>query len=876
MFNIIEYLRRPHRLLTAILLLAIAAPLTVLLFDSLANLPVALRSAATATIAAVLLAGILMLARHVRELCLFTKVSALLTTFAVIALINASIGYGQPATSSVSLLYSDGSLVPGAPAAETNLWGRVLGTYGLHPAYDSVRVPEALIAHLRTSTKAIRVLVSKPSDAMFLPDGSPTDADGITLDMLAKDRNGKLLAQRVANITQEQFIEHRWIEVAFVAPSAIAEITIKVTPGPDGNTAYDATLLAIQQEGIRNISFVAGKIIVSSLGVFILALSGIKIVALSAASLNRRRWYLQIGLAWAPLVFATLLLVIVYWSASHTNFIYFWDFRNYWGKTEQIFELIMSGSWIPLASAILESRADDYTLFPAVPPAIVSTLIGYPNQLIYAISIALVYVLPTYFAILYLADRLFVGVGDTAKERAKLRLASATAILFGAPLYLGVALNLMPDIGGVFITIAALLLACRLSRIVGQGIGRTNPWRLPPELVSASIGLGVLLSAMFLFRRWYIFSAAGIVLAGLLALSYDFLRNKQQRVDVLRAATSAAILVATAAFPLLSLVLFDWASSIEAHDYASLYSAYAWPLSEDLDLFLRYFGVVVPILSILMLVLALFLKLDRRLLFFVAVPSVVGALLFRQVQSPGIQHYYLLMPLFGVGTAWVLSMLARHLGPAWAYAFVGVLAFGSIGATVNSPYRGQIAMIFPALDSWLPKQQVGLKGLEDIGDWLVSPDIRSLRFCVLASSTVVNQSIISELWQVMPSLGKHELAQRMIWLGDVDSRDGPPWRALAQCEIILVGSPPQTHLGIGRQRSVVLPAQDLISGKGIGVAYERFPVTFSLDENTEVIPFRRVRPLSDTEYQDLVQRFDEASSTPDPRELPDFGAETTR
>ena len=101
----------------------------------------------------------------------------------------------------------------------------------------------------------------------------------------------------------------------------------------------------------------------------------------------------------------------------------------------------------------------------------------------------------------------------------------------------------------------------------------------------------------------------------------------------------------------------------------------------------------------------------------------------------------------------------------------------------------------------------------------------------------------------MPSLDKHELSRRLVVLGEVDSRDGAPSRGLAQCEIVLVGSPPQTHLGIENQLSVVLPAQDLISGKGIGVAYERFPVTFLLDQQTEVMVFRRMRPLEEAEYK---------------------------
>ena len=869
MYEHSQCMRKLPSVLAGALLLTLAVPLGVLYFESLRNLPQGLRASVTATILIVLLAGLLLLARYVRQLGTLTVFFILAVPVATM-FVKASSYDGEPATNSASILYSDGSLVSGVPPADTNLWGRALATYGLHPRYDSVRVPETLVTHLQPSTRAIRVLVSKPRDAMFLADGSPTNSDGITLDMLAKGQDGQILARRLANITQEAFLEHRWITLELAAPSAIAEIAIKVTPGPTGSTpSYDSTLLAIQVGGFRSTLFAAGKVVLSGLSAFVLTLSGAGMLSFLAASVNPRRWHFPTYLAWSLLIFGAFLLAIVYWSVSRTHFIYYWDFRNYWGKTEQLFELIMSGSWATLANTISRSYADDYTMFPALPTAIFAVPVGYPSKLVYALSISLIYVIPAYLTTAYIADRIFVRAGETARGKATPRLASAFAVLFGVPLYLGVALNLMPDIGGVVITMAAMLLACRLSRTIGCGVGGTNPWRLSPELVNASIGLGILLSAMFLFRRWYVFLAPGIVLAGLLILGYDLLRERQQRFDVLKSAVSATVLIATAAIPILSWVMFDWASRPASHDYASLYAAYAYPLSVVRDSFLHQFGIVAPVLTILLLVLSLFLKVDRRLLLFVAAASIVGALLFLQVQSPVLQHYYLLMPLLGVGIAGISSMLTRYYGPAWGYAFAGVLLFGTLGATVPSPYRDQFGRAFPTLNSWMPKQQAGRQGLALLGNWLVSPDIRSSRFCVLASSFMINQSIVSELWQIIPSLDKQELAHRMITLGEVDSRDGPPGRALTQCEIVLVGTPAQTHLGIQNQYSVVVPGQDLISGRGIGAAYERFPDSFRLDDQTEVVPFRRVRPLEEGEYQDLVRRFYEMSGRRGLSELPD-------
>ena len=236
--------------------------------------------------------------------------------------------------SSTSILYSDGSLVNGVPPADTNLWDRRLATYGLHPIYDSVRVPETLIAHLRPSITAVRVLVSKPHDALLLPDGSPTNSDGVALEMLAKGQDGQILARRLATITQEEFLEHRWITLELSAPTAISEIAIKVLPGPPGSTpTYDSTLAAIQRVGGASTLFVAGKVVLSGLAAFVLALSGARIlVLLLTASVNLRRWHFPMRLTWSPLIFGACLLAIVYWSASHTSYIYYWDLSQLLGK----------------------------------------------------------------------------------------------------------------------------------------------------------------------------------------------------------------------------------------------------------------------------------------------------------------------------------------------------------------------------------------------------------------------------------------------------------------------------------------------------------------------------------------------------------------
>jgi hypothetical protein len=199
--------------------------------------------------------------------------------------------------------------------------------------------------------------------------------------------------------------------------------------------------------------------------------------------------------------------------------------------------------------------------------------------------------------------------------------------------------------------------------------------------------------------------------------------------------------------------------------------------------------------------------------------------------------------------------LFRFHGLFAAVLFSIVLLFGSGTATWISPGGNWIGFLFPKYTDWLPKQQRYAKGFDEIAKWLILPENKKHKFCVIASSAYINQSIFSEIWQVVPEVKKNSFDGRLVNLGQIDSQNGPPSDGIKQCDISLVGLPFQTHLKAGEQFSLQIVQEDIINGTGVGAAFGRVPKVFLMDENAKILAYSRTREITDREYADLVERF---------------------
>jgi putative flippase GtrA len=839
----------------AIVLIAII-PISAFFYHELGALPKSVRMLAGAGSAGVFILAAYLMRMHICQLGT-AKLSIVALAAALGIFLSDPSEVHFPSADYATLNYSDGSHTEHVKPSQIMMWGRSVDGYSLHPSYGSVRVPDSLIGEFSSTPNKLNILFSKPQAALLQPSGIPTLSDGISVEVNAFDVNGQMENSQKFEISQEEFLKNRWVEKTIKAPSGIAKVKITISSGPPGSTpSYDSTLVSFEVRNTNAYLLGLGKMLLvgfAFLSVALYAVLSIKNFSFTRI-LTKTSGFLRRGLPYISLLL--LLILIAYWSASRTSFVYFWDYRNYWQKTEALHELMISGAWKLAMGVVVNSFPANYSMLPAVMPAMVSLFAGYPTRLIYLLTIISIYAVPAYIMVAYLARRLLEGGLTSQLHNNRNAWAfSSLPVFFGIPIYFSITLYLMPDMGGVVLFVAALLCASSLMKAITNEPENINSWKTSKDLLRTSLGLGILFSVMFLFRRWYIFAAVGIACSCIILISIESWINRKHWRNIWQRLAVAIIFIAFSALPFLSWVLFEWSHNIEQHDYSNLYSAYKWPLSNELDRFLSTFGLITPTLCLVFLILVRRLNPDRYLLFILVASSIIASVLFLQVQSPGGHHYYLLMPLLGASLAALSLILFRRYGLSAAVSFSMVLMLGSGYATFINQGQNGMGVLFPKYAGWLPKQQPYAKSYEEIVRWLLLPENKQKKFCLVASSPKINEGVFNELWQIIPDVPKNSLDGRLIHLGQVDSANGPPADDIKQCAIALVGVPFQTHLKTGEQYSLKIVQEDLVNGTGIGAAFGRVPKVFFMDDNIKMLAYDQRREITDGEYEDLVKRF---------------------
>jgi hypothetical protein len=362
-----------------------------------------------------------------------------------------------------------------------------------------------------------------------------------------------------------------------------------------------------------------------------------------------------------------------------------------------------------------------------------------------------------------------------------------------------------------------------------------------------ALALALTLYAMFAFRRWYAFAAAGIVVV--LALEVGSIALRKGAHFRWKDAMVAAALGALTLLALLSPVLIDWAPNLSAHDYGDSYAGYRKPP----DVFLRELGDwvgMIPALAALAGAAFLWARSrDTRLLRFTLGASAIAGALFLRIQTPYIHHLDLIAPAIVVPIA-AAAMLLFARAPR--IALLGVAALGAITLT---PLAAALNPLGLAPIGGLPRApRVDLDELERLKDWVDERARPDAKVCGLGSSYTFSGQLIGELWQLRPERGLSgpNLGAAM---PDVDTVDGPPGEALKDCAIIIVGDPVQTHLDPNYQQTVIVPSREMLTGQGIGATFRRTGEVFHLEKGVSAVVFERTAPLHDTAIAALQARW---------------------
>jgi hypothetical protein len=556
------------------------------------------------------------------------------------------------------------------------------------------------------------------------------------------------------------------------------------------------------------------------------------------------------------------------------------DFMTYRGIAMMVARLADARNWPLLMTAAVQSITQDYSWAPALVPGLLLALTEPTSRALFTFTLLALYAAPAALALAILARDCARRAGLPRDAPAAIVLALGVAAVFAAfPAAFAVAARGMPDVGGLVLVVCALRLAERLARLLALRQGCDA--RVKPMTRRVAVALALTLYAMFAFRRWYAFAAAGIVV--MLALEVGSLALRQGKRFRWRDPIAAAALGALTLLALSSPVLIDWAPNLSAHDYAQTYAGYRKPL----DVFLRELGDwvgLIPALAALVGAALLWARSrDTRLLRLTLGGAAIAAALFLRVQTPYIHHLDLIAPMiatpFSASLMLLFARAPRALGHSIespeAPGFVDVarfsrktgshffaarcraalLAAAALGVVTLSPLASALNPLGLAPIAGLPRAPRGdLDELTRLKDWVDQRARPEAKVCGLGSSYTFSGQLIGELWQLRPERGPSG-SRLKVTMPDVDTVDGPPGAGLKECAIVIVGDPVQTHLDPDYQQTVIVPSREMLGGQGIGAKFRRTGEVFHLEKGVRAVVFERLAPLDDSDIAALEARW---------------------
>ncbi len=523
------------------------------------------------------------------------------------------------------------------------------------------------------------------------------------------------------------------------------------------------------------------------------------------------------------------------------------DFMTYRGIAIMVARLADSGNWPLLASAAAQSIAQDYAWGPALVPGLALALTEPTSRAIYTLTLLALYASPAILALAILARDLArrAGLRRFSADAGGLALGAAAAFV-AYPAAVAVAARGMPDVGGLVLTVVALRLADRLGRLLTLRDGHDA--QVPPMTRRVALALALTTAAMFAFRRWYAFAAAGIaVMLAIEVASAALARPARCRWKDAVAASAVGVLTLLA---LMSPVIVDWLPNLGAHDYADVYAAYRKPP----DAFVRQLGDwvgLLPALAALMGAAWLWTRSrDRRLLRLTLGSSGVAAVLFLRIQTPYIHHLDLIAPAIAAPIAAAL-MLAFARAPRAA-----LLGLAALAALTLSPLAAALNPIGLTPIAGLPRApRADLDELYRLKDWVDRRARPDAKVCGLGSSYTFSGELMGDLWQLRPEREIWPRPRTSVKMPDVDEVDGAPAAGLKDCAFIIVGDPVQTHLDPAHQQTVVVPSREMLAGQGIGARFHRTGEVFHLENNVSAVVFERIAPLDGADIAGLQARW---------------------
>lgn len=523
------------------------------------------------------------------------------------------------------------------------------------------------------------------------------------------------------------------------------------------------------------------------------------------------------------IIFAIGLLVILNVEAfvycSFMKKIFTWDNAGYFTNVLNFNDIFPSAEYFKsVYNSIFEL---DYNYVIMLPASLMCKLFG-KSRLVFILSIINFYLYPI-FMLLY-----FCG-----KKYFKLNVIKIVCVILCLPYLIFVANTGFIDIGGVIPVLLAVILYFFCNRD------------------KYSILIGIALAIAIYMRRWYSFFALSFIIT--IFVHSITKKNIKCFLEIL--------------FSFAFVLLFftqDFVTSKLMADYRYMYSAYALGIRTDVMIFTRYYGVLMTAILCLYVLIKQFIS--RKSIHdetFILLQAVLTFSLFVSVQTHGQQHLALYIPSFIILLMSAMAKVNRRAG-------IIIMATLSLLQTANTfvprvqptSIQGiKRAAIVPDFSNY-PSVDENAESILKITEYM-DKEIgeKGKTVCFLSSSLKLNYETLKNAEISLSVKRKSDVNrdQYYFWISDVDKRDGLS-ESLFRTDYILVPSELQIHLAENEQKVISVPYQEITEEVGIGTAYEKEDVIFTLTDGTEIYLYRRIRDISADEIDAMRNKIFDTSA----------------
>jgi hypothetical protein len=541
--------------------------------------------------------------------------------------------------------------------------------------------------------------------------------------------------------------------------------------------------------------------------------------------------------ALAVLGFLVAANAFAVWYVGWERVVYGWDYMTYWTKAGDMGRHVRSGPaaevWEEFRSGV---RGDDYGPLAAVVPAAAAAVFG-GGRLVFVLAVVNAYLI----ALALTAGRF---VRRFAPAAGGLALVIPVAAVLLSPLAWAPVLRGYLDVGGAALGVAVLLVYLRRS-------AGTLRW-------TDVVVLGGLLAGMALFRRWYCYYVTAF--AGLAAVDTTWTAVRNGTRDGWRSAARVIVpfvLIGTWAALIVGTFATTWVRRVLTTDYTNDYAAYhsPAPLADRVLVVLDNCGPAHAV-AVLVGFGALAFRADtRRIALLVGGMLPIMLLQMLKTADPGIHHLYLFLPAYVLIPSLAVT---RWLGPSpavvrWpAVALLFAWGLAEMAVMFIPDARSIYAPLRPAV-SRLDSSPLNRPDLSEFVRLLRGSDAAAAgsgpgRVYVVASSHVINPTMFTTADR---SLGESVFApDRLLTCPEIDRVSCFPV-GLFEADVVVVAWPPQTHLDPAEHRVVVLAAESLHAGVGIGRAFDPLPDVYELADGVVARIYLRSRPIDPDDVDEL-------------------------